>query len=304
MRYLFIVVGMVGAMVGAMTIHHSHADTESVPLSFFFEGIGTGGGLFYGTLPEHHGLRTQGGLKKVICSRHFFLALPALAKGEVAVSVKDDRGRISSWQIAVPSRLYQETHISGLPETQVSPDELALKRIAEERHAMRSPREEVDCETIPQLPLTLPVEGRISGVFGSRRVLNGQPRSRHLGLDIAAPTGTRVIAAEKGSVVFAQKNLFFTGHTIILNHGMGLFTLYAHLSDIHVMKGDAVARGDAIGAVGATGRVTGAHLHWAVYLNTTAIDPALITELSQSHHEAAILPSQELPRWKKYNLIP
>lgn len=121
-----------------------------------------------------------------------------------------------------------------------------------------------------------PAKGRISGVYGSQRILNGEPRRPHLGIDIAAPKGTPVQASAAGVVTLAEKDLYFTGGTIIVEHGHGLSSVYSHLSRIDVRKGQSVSRGQTIGAIGSTGRSTGPHLDWRINWYQERLDPMLL----------------------------
>ena len=148
-----------------------------------------------------------------------------------------------------------------------------LKRIEAEKKEMASIKEtwsEGDVDT----NFVAPVDGRLSSLFGLKRFFNNQARNPHNGLDIAAPTGKDILAPASGTVI-GTGNYFFNGNTVFLDHGQGLLSAYLHMSEITVQKGQQVRQGQRIGAVGATGRVTGPHLHWIVYLNKETVDPAL-----------------------------
>jgi murein DD-endopeptidase MepM/ murein hydrolase activator NlpD len=128
-------------------------------------------------------------------------------------------------------------------------------------------------------PFTLPIPGETSGRnFGHRRVFNGEPRAPHNGSDLRAATGTPIHSSNRGRVVLA-KNLFFTGNTVIVDHGLGVILLYAHLSRIDVKVGDMVDKGQLLGLSGATGRVTGPHLHWGLRIQGARVDPFTLVQM-------------------------
>ncbi|HEY2829749.1 MAG TPA: M23 family metallopeptidase, partial [Thermoanaerobaculia bacterium] len=130
----------------------------------------------------------------------------------------------------------------------------------------------ISTEIVPDEPFTVPIPGASGTNFGSRRIFNGEPRAPHSGADLHATRGTPVHATNRGRVVLA-KNLFFTGNTVILDHGLGIYSLYAHLSRIDVHAGDTVKNGQIVGLVGATGRVTAPHLHWGMRVQGARVDP-------------------------------
>ena len=160
----------------------------------------------------------------------------------------------------------------------VSPDEAQLERIGREREIIDAALGAWRDADVSALALAAPVDGRRSSSFGLRRFFNDQPRAPHKGMDIAAPAGTGIAAPGTG-VVTATGDYFFNGKTVIIDHGQGFVTMYCHLSEIGVDEGQRVETGDPIGTVGATGRVTGPHLHFGTYLNGTAVDPALLLQI-------------------------
>jgi len=169
---------------------------------------------------------------------------------------------------------YKEQRIIIKDKNKVNPAALEMQRITKENKRLTEVKAYRYKELLSE-QFQLPVDGVLSSPFGLRRFFNGQARRPHGGLDFAASTGTPVYAPATGLVVEAG-DYFFNGNCIFLEHGLGLQSFYAHLSKIHVKIGDKVKQGDLIGEVGATGRVTGPHLHWSVGLNGTWIDPNLV----------------------------
>jgi murein DD-endopeptidase MepM/ murein hydrolase activator NlpD len=178
--------------------------------------------------------------------------------------------------IPVAAHSYREQHLE-VKKSYVSLSDENIERYRRESKIIKAAKNNWRDASLDSVRLKSPVEGPRSSSFGLRRFFNGEARSPHSGMDIAANTGTPVAAA-KGGVVSGTGDYFFNGNTVFVDHGQGFVTMYCHLSEIGVEDGQVVAEGDTIGLVGATGRVTGAHLHFGTYLNGTAVDPALLLE--------------------------
>jgi len=177
----------------------------------------------------------------------------------------------------VAEHAYAEQRLTVKNRSHVTPDPEQLERIGRERKIIDAALRNFRDTPVEGVDLAAPVSGPRSSSFGLRRFFNDQPRSPHKGMDIAAAKGVPIVAPRAG-VVAATGDYFFNGNTVILDHGQGFVTMYCHLSEIAVSEGQELAAGDTVGAVGATGRVTGPHLHFGTYLNGTAVDPALLLQ--------------------------
>ncbi len=194
--------------------------------------------------------------------------------GTASISVTENNQAARSINFDIVSHAYREQHLN-VSRNYVEPDAATLERIFGERKIIDAVLNHWEDSAVESLTLSAPVTGRRSTSFGSRRFFNNQPRSPHSGMDIAANLGTTVIAPLDG-VVVATGDYFFNGNTVLIDHGQGFITMYCHLDRIDVAEGDSVNRGAPLGIVGATGRVTGPHLHFGTYLGGTAVDPALV----------------------------
>lgn len=188
-----------------------------------------------------------------------------------------DSGKQDPVRFSVSNKDYPTQYVNGVPQSKVDLSAADFQRYLREKKVISRAKKSWRDTGPDSLRLMLPVESRISGLFGRRRVINKAPRSPHSGLDLAASKGTHVFAPADGKVVLTG-NFFFLGNTVFIEHGQGLITLYGHLSKIDVKKGAMVKRGQLIAEVGATGRASGPHLHWGVYLNRVAVDPLLFID--------------------------
>lgn len=197
----------------------------------------------------------------------------ATTPGEQTLHLKAD-GRSSKLSFEVNEKKYREQQLTIANERQVNPTAQDLKRINKESARTEAALTRYTETLQPGLDLLQPIDGTPSDTFGFRRIFNGQARNPHSGMDIPAATGTPIRAPADG-VIVELGNFFFNGNTLFIDHGRGLATMYCHLSKFNVKLGQQVKRGDIIGYVGATGRVTGPHLHFGVSLNRAMVDPAL-----------------------------
>jgi murein DD-endopeptidase MepM/ murein hydrolase activator NlpD len=234
------------------------------------------GGFARGEAPPGTRLVLDGNPVRVAPDGKFILGFSRDAPAAMSLVAIFPDGRSTTQEIKLEPRDYDVQRINGLPPLMVTPDSTLMTRIKAELAKIRGARATDSDALAFETPLEWPVTGPISGVYGSQRILNGEPRAPHLGVDIAAPSGTPIKAAAAGTVTLAEPDLYFTGGTVIIDHGYGLSSIYQHMSRLDVTVGDAVQQDDVIGAIGATGRVTGAHLHWGVNWYQTAIDPQLV----------------------------
>jgi murein DD-endopeptidase MepM/ murein hydrolase activator NlpD len=263
---------LVGALLLALLAISDPALAGSVQL----DGSLTQGGLVVG--------RTAPGSRVELDGRHvrlsddgvFLMGFGRDAPAHARLLVTSPGGRSESRDLHIAARSYKVQRIDGLPPSKVTPSEEDMVRIRKEIAVVKKARSRDDPRTDFLTGFRWPAKGRISGVYGSQRVLNGEPRRPHFGVDIAAPVGTIVRAPAAGVVTLVHNDMFFSGVTLILDHGHGLSSSFLHLNAILVAEGDRISRGQPIAEIGATGRVTGAHLDWRMNLWDRRLDPQLL----------------------------
>ncbi len=240
------------------------------------KGSVTQGALVIGKVASGSTVSLDGIPLETLPDGSFVFGLPRNAKSTALITVRQQDGHIKQKTLKIRNRSYRIQRIDGLPKRKVTPKKRDYKRIARERKLLVTARRRMTMAGDFQDGFVWPAAGRISGVYGSQRILNGKPRAPHLGVDIAAPTGSPVIAASAGIVSLTHEGMFFTGKTIQIDHGLGVGTIYIHLSKVLVKEGQRVRKGQLIGRIGKTGRATGPHLHWGLTWKTMRLDPSLL----------------------------
>ncbi len=198
---------------------------------------------------------------------------PGIADLKVEITAPDGRRTSLQKSLAVMRRPYKAEYLT-LPKRKVNLNDKDLTRAGKETTMIRNTYKRRGGRIGYLEGFSLPFKGRISGIFGSRRILNGQPRKPHAGVDLAAPRGTEIRTTAPGTVALAGRGaFFFTGNTVVVDHGDGIVSLYSHLHKVHVKENQWLPRGTVIGTVGSTGRATGPHLHWGIFVRGDRVDP-------------------------------
>ncbi|MCD7097354.1 M23 family metallopeptidase [Stenotrophomonas sp. MMGLT7] len=271
---------MVAALVAAFCFAPAAPAQETA--SIVFPASASQGAMVIGRVPP--GSRVSYGDRELRVSGYgsVVLGIGRDEKGPLQIQVQRPDGARETQTIAVTPRDWPTERVNGVPPKTVNPPPAIAERIRREQAQVTAARQRDDARTDFAQKFAWPVQGRISGRFGNARVYNGQASgSGHSGMDIAVPTGTPVKAPAAGVVTFAAPDLYLTGGTVLLDHGYGISSNFLHLSRLDVKAGDRVEQGQVIGAVGATGRATGPHLHWGMNWFDVRIDPLLVLERGQ-----------------------
>ena len=245
--------------------------------------VASQGALVIGSTHPAATVRIDGRDVRVAPDGSFVFGIGRDASAEIVVSVRQPGTGVIEHRIAITPRDWPIERIAGVPPETVNPPPAIASRIAHEQALVAAARSRDDAREDYAQPFIWPVQGRISGRFGNQRVYmlpdgSGSPKAPHSGMDIAAAQGTPVLAPAAGVVTFAAPDLYLTGGTVLLDHGHGVSSNFLHLSRLDVQVGDRVEQGQVIGAVGATGRATGPHLHWGMNWFDVRIDPLLVLE--------------------------
>ena len=260
-------------LIGILFTAQSAAADDAIEL----DGNLMQGGLVVGHAPPGSTVTLDGTAVRVGSDGVFILGFGREAAATAELLVVRADGAQDHRTLAIEQREYEIQRIDGLPEQMVTPEDPALlQRIADERALIQAAWAH-DTPAIDFLGgFIWPVEAPISGVYGSQRILNGEPRQPHYGVDMAAPVGTPVAAPAAGIVRLAEPDLYFTGGTVIIDHGHGLSSTLRHMDSVAAIVGQRVKHGDIVGTVGETGRATGPHLDWRMNWHDARIDPQLL----------------------------
>lgn len=258
-------------VLGSAGLQPSGANEPPPGLSW--QGDFSQGGLVTGMARPGVALKLNGREVPVAPDGRFVFGFGRDEAATATFTIQHRGGPSEAIQLAIAPRTYDIQRIDGLPPAQVTPPPAVLERIKRENAMIAAVRQRNTARQDFLQGWIWPAQGPVSGVYGSQRILNGEPRTPHYGIDIAAPAGSPVIAPAGGEVVLAEKDIYFTGGTILIDHGMGINSAFSHLQSLNVKVGQQVKQGEQIGTVGSTGRSTGPHLDWRVNWFDVRLDP-------------------------------
>lgn len=258
---LFIISGLVSA---------------SEELKLHLNGRMAQGGLVVGKTLPGSSVTHDGESVMVSKDGDFLIGFEREAPADSRLEVMLPDGELLVRKMSIEPREYDIQKIDGLPKRKVTPSPEDAARIKKDRQDAKAARALRSERTDYLSGFDWPATGRITGVYGSQRILNGKPKWPHYGVDVAGPVGAPVAAPAPGLVTLAHPDMFYSGGTLILDHGQGLSSTFLHLSKIVVKEGERVEKGDKIAEIGATGRVTGPHLDWRMNLGKKRVDPQTI----------------------------
>ncbi|MBE6468030.1 MAG: M23 family metallopeptidase [Alphaproteobacteria bacterium] len=211
---------------------------------------------------------------------YFLLGFGRDEKSTQKLSITTDEELNYSFDVGATK--WDVQNIKGVPPRKVTPSDSDLAAIELERKVVRASLKGIKDNTAWLSGFIMPIEGRISGRFGGQRIMNNVPKNPHQGMDIAAKEGTPIKASADGEIVLAYHDLFYSGNVVVIDHGFGLQTIYAHMKEISVKEGQKVSQGDIIGTVGMTGRATGPHLHWGASLRNIRFNPQSLVDMEKN----------------------
>lgn len=263
-------------LILSVTITFAQAENDSPPVKL--DGDAVQGGLIFGQAPPGSQISLDDIEVMVSPQGLFVIGFGRDETGTRILTVNPPGTDPWAKELAVQAREYDIERVDGLPPRTVTPDPEAAERIRAEAAMVSSARKRRDERSDFAESFDWPAQGRISGVYGSQRVLNGEPGRPHYGLDIAAPTGSPVYAPADGIVTLAHADMYYSGGTMILDHGHGLSSSFLHLSEILVEAGTQVSKGDLIARIGSSGRSSGPHLDWRMNWLDRRVDPRQLVE--------------------------
>ncbi|PMG50897.1 M23 family metallopeptidase [Shewanella sp. 10N.286.52.B9] len=240
------------------------------------------GALVRGTVPAGSAVKLNGEVVKVTPKGQFAIGFEREAKTEQLLEVTYPDGLTQLKPLTIASREYKIDRLTGISKKIMQPDPVAQARAAKDSKQTRAARNVFSEQDAFMQAFIWPVTGRISGIYGSQRFYNGKPGNPHYGVDVARPTGTVVVSPADGVITLSVPDMFYSGGTLIIDHGYGINSTFLHLSKLYAKEGDVVTQGQPLAEIGATGRVTGPHLDWRLNWFQKRLDPVSIVPSMES----------------------